>query len=132
LLDAGHHLVILYPIPSVGWNLPQEFLRCFKNSDAQISIDELKENPITTSYEVYKQRTQSSFDLFDSVTHQNIHRVYPHQLFCDLAIKARCVTHDTEHLYYYDDDHPSVKGAEMITSLLVDAVAIAGAELRSQ
>ena len=132
LLDGGHHLVILYPIPSVGWNLPQEFLRRFKNADAQISIDELRVNPITTSYEVYRQRTKSSFDLFDSVTHQNIHRVYPHQLFCDLEIKARCVTHDTEFLYYYDDDHPSVKGAEMITSLLVDAVAIAGVELRSQ
>jgi len=132
LLDLGHHLVILYPIPNVGWNLPQEFLRRFKNADASTSIDELKINPITTSYEVYKLRTQSTFELFDSITHQNIHRVYPDQLFCDLIIEARCVTHDTESLFYYDDDHPSVKGAEMITSLLEEAVSIAEAELKSQ
>jgi len=132
LLDLGHHLVILYPIPSVGWNLPQEFLRRFKNADASTSIDELKINPITTSYEVYKLRSQSTFELFDSITHQNIHRVYPDQLFCDLIIQARCVTHDTEWLFYYDDDHPSIKGAEMITSLLEEAVLIAEAELKSQ
>ena len=61
--------------------------------------------PITTSYQVYKDRTKSSFSLLDSIEGKNIYRVYPHELFCDNDLKNRCITHDDKSLFYVDEEH---------------------------
>ena len=77
---------------------------------------------ITTSYKVYQNRTKSSFKLLDSIQGNNIHRVYPHLLFCDTTIKGRCITHDNKDIYYTDDDHTFLKGTEMINDLIIKKI----------
>ena len=77
---------------------------------------------ITTSFDVYEDRTKSSFDLLDSIQSENIYRVYPHTLFCNTTIKSRCITHDDKNIFYIDDDHPSLKGAEMINDLIIKEI----------
>ena len=77
---------------------------------------------MTTSYEVYKDRTKTSFELLDSILGSNIYRVYPHKLFCNTTIKDRCLTHDDKNIFYSDDDHPSYKGAEMINDLIMKEI----------
>jgi hypothetical protein len=80
----------------------------------------LMSNPITTSYKRYKKRTKSSFELLDSIEHQNLYRVYPHQLVCDSAIAGRCVTYDENKTLYSDDDHPSHNLAALINSQIIE------------
>ena len=58
----------------------------------------------------------------DSIKGENIYRVYPYTLFCNTTIKDRCVTHDSKNIFYYDDDHPSTKGAEMINDLIIKEI----------
>ena len=77
---------------------------------------------ITTSFNVFKERTKSSFELLDSIQSNNIYRVYPHKLFCDTTIKDRCVTHDDKNIFYADYDHPSIKGSEMINDLIMKEI----------
>ena len=60
----------------------------------------IPKNYLTTSYEVYKKRTKSSFELLDSIKGNRINRVYPHKLFCDTTIKNRCITHDDKNIFY--------------------------------
>jgi hypothetical protein len=84
------------------------------------SMQGLISNPITTSYERYRQRTKSSFELLDSIEHQNLYRVYPHQLVCDSAIAGRCVTYDENKTLYSDDDHPSHNLAALINSQIIE------------
>ena len=76
----------------------------------------------TTSFDVYKERTKSSFELLDSIKGENIYRVYPHKLFCNTKIKNRCLTHDDKDIFYIDEDHPSLKGAEMISDLIIKEI----------
>lgn len=71
---------------------------------------------------MYKNRTNSSFELLDSIQGDNIYRVYPHKLFCDTTIKDRCVTHDDKNIFYADSNHPSLKGAEMINDLIMKEI----------
>ena len=85
-------------------------------------LKEHKLDFVTTSYEVYKNRTQSTFELLDSIQGENIYRVYPHRLFCDTIIKDRCATHDDKNIFYSDDDHPSLQGAEMINNLIMKEI----------
>ena len=61
--------------------------------------------------------------MFDSISHPNFHRIYPHKLFCDNRIKKRCVTHDSENVYYFDDDHLSVVGAKILNEIVISKVS---------
>ena len=86
-----------------------------------IGIVDKKKN-FLLNYKVFKDRTKSSFELFDSIQSDNIYRVYPHKLFCDTTIKNRCVTHDDKNIFYADEDHPSFKGAEIINDLIMKEI----------
>ncbi len=114
---SNNKILLIYPIPEVGWNPNQKILSQWVKRD-KFSKNFNLEN-ITTSYDVYKNRTRSSFELLDSIQGENIYKVYPHKLFCDTIIKNSCVTHDDKNIFYSDKNHPSIKGAEMINDLLI-------------
>ena len=121
-LSKKNHVILVYPIPEVGWNFPQKL---FNQIPKKISLKKdffIPKNYITSSYQVYKNRVKSSFELLNSIQGDNIYRVYPHTLFCDTIIKDRCVTHDDKNIFYADDDHPSSKGAEMINDLIIKEI----------
>ena len=120
-LSLNNKVILVYPIPEVGWNVEQKLLNASQKK-LIFKKNYFKEDFITTSYEVYKDRTQSSFKLLDSIQGVNIHRVYPHTLFCNTIIKSRCITHDDKNIFYSDDDHPSTKGAEKINDLILQEI----------
>jgi len=117
-LSKKHKIILLYPIPEVGLDPKRKI---FVNRNNKF-LKEHKLDFVTTSYEVYKNRTQSTFELLDSIQGENIYRVYPHRLFCDTIIKDRCATHDDKNIFYSDDDHPSLQGAEMINNLIMKEI----------
>lgn len=128
LVDDGHQIILIYPIPEVGINVPKYIFNAVKGKN----ISEIRSvfTPLTTSFAVYKERSKSTFDLFDSIKSTNIHRVYPHILFCDNQVKERCVTHNDEDVFYADDDHLSAKGADMIVDLIMEQIVKAEANIR--
>ena len=121
-LSKNNKVILIYPIPEVGWNLPSKLFNSLPDKADLISDYLIPKNFITTSFNVYKKRTKSSFELLDSIEGKNIHRVYPHALFCDTTIKNRCTTHDDKNMFYIDDNHPSSKGAEMINDLILNEI----------
>ena len=42
--------------------------------------------------------------------------------FVTQLLKDRCVTHDDKNIFYADDDHPSIKGSEMINDLIMKEI----------
>jgi hypothetical protein len=77
---------------------------------------------VTTSFEVYKERTKLSFDLLDKIQNDNIYRVYPHKHFCDNQIKNRCVSNSKDKIYYFNDDHLSLQGSTFVVKDIVDII----------
>ena len=118
LLDKNHKILLVYPIPEVGWHVPKKINSNWKNR----FFNNKYKNQITTSFQVYKKRTKESFELLDSIEHKNLYRVYPHTLYCDNKIKNRCVTHNEKHVFYSDDDHPSMVGSTMINNLIIEKI----------
>lgn len=112
LTNKNISIILVYPIPEVGFDISTRLkkYKFFSN------------NLLDTSFDVFKERTKSSFELLDSIKGENIYRVYPHTLFCNTTIKDRCVTHEDDIIFYYDDDHPSLKGAEMINDLIIKEI----------
>jgi len=120
-LSQKNKIILIYPIPEVGWDVPKKVYLQWINRKNQVSGNFTLKN-INTSYQVYQNRTKSSFELLDTIQSDNVYRVYPHTLFCDTLIEDRCVTHDDKNIFYRDDDHPSLKGSEMINDLVIKEI----------
>lgn len=121
LLNNNHKVILIYPIPEVGWNVPKKMIIDMPKNKKFIN-NFMKSYNLTTSYDVYKNRTYKSFKILDSITHKDLYRVYPHTLFCDNTIKDRCVTHNLKDIFYSDDDHLSIKGSELVSELILDEI----------
>jgi hypothetical protein len=121
-LKKKNKIILVYPFPETGFNVPNKLLSLMPRDKNKIIEYLVIKNYITTSYKVYKDRTKSSFELLDYIEGKNIYRVYPHTLFCDTIIKDRCIAHDDKDIFYSDDDHPSLKGSEMINDLIMKEI----------
>ena len=118
-LAKKNKIILIYPFPEAGWHVTKKILNLSKINNKNTEEYLIPKNYITTSYDVYKKRTKSSFKLLDSINGKNIHRIYPDKLFCNTIMKDRCLTHDNENMFYIDDDHPSIRAAEMINNLIM-------------
>ncbi len=117
-LSKENKIMLIYPIPEVGWNpLRKIYLQWVNKKN---NSNQFKLSNVTTSFDVYSLRAKTTFNLFDSIKNKNIYRVYPDNLFCNSIIKNRCITHDNNNLFYIDDDHLSLKGAEILNNLIMN------------
>ena len=113
IVDQGHKLILVYPVPEMGFNVPNHF----KNSFFRLRKLNNFEIPILTgSYDVYKKRNEFVFSVLDSAKDKNIYRVYPHKSFCDIFIKNKCVANDDKSIFYNDDDHLSLDGSKFVVN----------------
>jgi len=119
-VDLGHTLVLVYPVPEVGLHIPNRFRTLLKNT--RVLSDRmgiLEAAPVTTSYSVYKNRTEKTNAILHAVTGDSnrLIRVYPNRLLCSESTQ-RCRTHSNEALYYFDDDHLSIHGAKLVVDVI--------------
>lgn len=112
---SGHSVILIYPIPEVGWHVPKTLQKRI-DGNYYNARDIVLENPLTTSYDVFLERSFSAYNLLDSITGKNIYRVFPESIFCNKSFSGRCVTHDQENAYYRDDDHLSDFGAYLLVT----------------
>ena len=117
LLNNYQNVILIYPIPEVGWHVPKEL---FKQKKSYLITKHF--DPVTTSYDVYKKRSKESFELLDSFQHPNLYRVYPHTLFCNNKIPGRCITHTDKDIFYGDGHHLSLKGSELVNELIMNKI----------
>jgi peptidoglycan/LPS O-acetylase OafA/YrhL len=115
--SLGHEIVLVYPVPEVGWHVPKlvqkELAKSILPSQKATKYGEFS---ISTPYDIYVKRTDKAYKALDGVSGSKIRRIYPSDVFC---ASGSCSAKGKKHLYYYDDDHLSTHGAK----LLVDEIA---------
>jgi peptidoglycan/LPS O-acetylase OafA/YrhL len=116
IVNQGHKLIIVYPVPVHRTFLPQDLLN--KISKHKNNIND-RIPIISSNYESFKTGNKLIFEILDSLQNPNIYRVYPHKLFCDKQIKNRCIANDQKKLFYYDNNHLSLKGSELVVDEIV-------------
>ena len=120
-LSKNNKIILLYPIPEVGFDPNKKLYSQWINRKNKFSQDYVFDY-FTTSFKVFQQRNKSSFELLDSIKGENIYRVFPHKLFCNTIIKDRCITHNDEVVFYVDKHHPSLKGSHYINELIINEI----------
>ena len=122
ILDLGHKIILVYPVPEVGFNVSQ---RIINNNSKYLEKLKMRDDKIinySTDYNVYKKRNKKIFEIFDNIKNNNLYRVYPHNYFCDTILKNRCITNNKDILFYYDSDHLSLDGSKFVVDSIVKII----------
>lgn len=116
LLQMGKKVILVYPIPEVGWNVPRYVRNHFlSNGDQAFS-------PKTgsTSHDVFRNRNSRAYEALDSIgEHPGLYRVYPEKIFCNKLVRGRCIVQKDNLLLYADDDHLSDAGAALVVKDII-------------
>ena len=119
LTANNHKIILIYPIPEVGWDVPSKLYSKMPKNITNIEKYMKKENFITTSYEIFKERNKKSFEFLDKFQDVNIKRIYPHKLFCETQILGRCLANDSDNIFYSDSNHLSKAGNKLLVDLIL-------------
>jgi peptidoglycan/LPS O-acetylase OafA/YrhL len=110
LADMSRAIVTIDPIPEAGWDVPVWMAR---NSLGQ---NQVMEDLATPRYR-YKERAGKAQDIFREIDRDDVILVDTESIFChdDVCDNAR-----GGELFYYDDDHLSLKGAQLVADKIQD------------
>lgn len=114
-LASNFNVVLVYPIPEAGWNVPERAFKLARFGNAPLNL--------TTSFDRYIERSLDVITIFDrlAATLPRVHAARVYKVMCSEASR-RCVNADVNGVYYFDDDHLSNAGARLIEGVIVDAV----------
>ena len=123
-LDVGHTVVLVYPIPKPKTHVPKAIQQAAADVAKDAQLAELEKLALGSTPEEHRAYTRLARSMFDSIaSHQNLMRLDPAPLFCTAAAR-RCRTFNRESLYYYDRQHLSPAGAEIVVAEIVKRLAL--------
>jgi peptidoglycan/LPS O-acetylase OafA/YrhL len=118
ILKSGRKLILVYPVPEMGWTVPERLSKIYAIKNSLIKED------ASTLYSVYKTRNQRAVAALDAIgEHENLIRIKPDQILCDTIVKNRCAAHLNSEPLYYDDDHLSSMGAKLVVREIMKHVS---------
>lgn len=114
LLNKGHYIILVYPIPESGWNTPRKIYQNYLLNNANADI--------LTSHEVFIKRTARTINFFDSIKHPRLFKIQPELLFCNKYVDKKCVVYHNNISYFSDEVHPSSYGTMLINNLIIEKI----------
>ncbi len=115
LLDMGKKVILVYPIPEVGWNVPVYA--------AKLALVDKSDTTLSTSHERYRTRNARAIATLDSIgTHTRLVRIYPELSFCDTQVKERCIAITDSQALYRDTNHLTNGGARYLTRQIANSL----------
>ena len=117
LLDSGLRVVLVYPIPEAGWNVPEELARRREASPDPVTL--------STPRAAYDARQQAVIAAFDAIDRPRLWRVRPADLLCEQVEPGRCVQSRGDQPLYFDESHLNNAGAALIAPSIIAAAEAA-------
>lgn len=116
-------VVLVYPIPEAGWDVPQLMARRAMFGGSPDGASEGA--PLSTSSAVYRRRNGAVLAAFDALADKGVRAVRPDRLLCDTVLPGRCLNALDGQVLYYDSNHLSRHGAELLAPLIREQVVAA-------
>jgi peptidoglycan/LPS O-acetylase OafA/YrhL len=114
ILESGRKVILIYPMPEAGWDVPARLAKIYKSNG------EIRAEDASTSYIRFIERNKDAYIALDSLgDHKNLIRIKPEKLLCNTYVENRCVTHINGTPLYFDDNHLSNAGAQIINDEII-------------
>ena len=110
--SVGKKVVVLYPVPEAGWDIPRYNFTTYAKTGAVQPI-------VSTSYDLFKRRNGFATRVLDEFKAPNLFRIRPENYFCNTYMADRCVAQKDFIPFYYDTNHLSTAGAKPLTDDIV-------------
>ena len=123
LLENDVKVLLVYPIPSVDFDVVKRLMNEIPKSSFNVS-KYLKNNKLTTELKDYFDQNKNILNIFNSINHPNLIKVFPEKIFCDTGISKKCFTHDEKNIFYSDKQHLALKGTEMLANEIYSKLKI--------
>ncbi|MBB4195289.1 peptidoglycan/LPS O-acetylase OafA/YrhL [Rhizobium aethiopicum] len=109
---TGKRVVVVYPIPELGWNIAKVNLRHGPG------LSEL-----STSEALYLERNKFVLGVLDNIAaSETLRKVRPADVLCSKGGDGRCFGQRDGVPLYYDDDHLSARGADLVADEILKAL----------
>jgi peptidoglycan/LPS O-acetylase OafA/YrhL len=118
ILNSGRRVVLIYPIPEMGWNVPARLAKLKMRSGS------LEASDASTSYDIFKTRNADAIGVLDGIQNPNLYRIRPEELLCNSFVKDRCAAHLNGEPFYFDDNHLSAFGSEPVADQIVKTLTL--------
>jgi peptidoglycan/LPS O-acetylase OafA/YrhL len=114
-LARSYNVVLVYPIPEAGWDVPNHLARIMQFEGSEMNL--------TTSFTAYEQRTQEVNVLFDRLVEElpKVFGARVQEAICSEEM-GRCLNADQHGVYYFDNNHLSNAGARLVAPIIVEAI----------
>lgn len=120
LLNAGKTVVLVYPVPEVGWNVPQHMSHIAR-------FDSVQKASSSTSLYIFRRRSKNAYEQLNMLNeHPKLLKIYPERIFCNTVISDRCIVQYDGKLLYSDDDHLNSIGSDMLSKVILRNMKING------
>ena len=120
VIAMGKTVILVYPVPEVGWNVPMTLYKLNHIHGYGNLAQERRD--INTSFAQYLTRNREVLQAFDQLDSSRLVRIKPAALWCNTVLQGRCVASINGSPLYWDDDHVSPLGAQMIFQSLPEHV----------
>ena len=121
LRAMGKQVVLVYPVPEVGWHVPHRLALMQMRGQPEAS-------PLSTASWRYEQRHGPVIQAFDHWVQSDPGSlaVRTGMLFCGAGPTGRCLAQDAGTPLYYDDNHLNRQGAQRVVSAMAQWLAHGG------
>ena len=104
LIDNSKKLILIYPIPELGYYPLEPYLYKFYNINDEITYDII----------YWQNYSKEVNNLFNQLIDTKIVRINPEKIFCNNFFLNSCTSSFNGVFYYYDDDHLTRDGAKLV------------------
>ena len=60
--------------------------------------------------------------IYKTITNENTYKISSEKIFCDSIVKDECVGAFKDQVFYYDDNHISIDGANLIGQEIIKKI----------
>jgi hypothetical protein len=114
LLDTNNRLFLIFPTPEFAINIAKTNWLYFKSNSELLDT-------ISTPSNDYRTRNKFVVNVFNSFAgRDNYYPVTTSDIFCDSYLMDRCVAQYQTVPFFYDDDHLSDVGAQLVINKFIN------------
>jgi len=118
IVASGRNLIIVYPVPELGWDAPKLLSKHLRFSDIKLT-----QSLGAVAYTSFLERNKNAYLTLDKVGGlKSVERIYPSDTLCNPELDL-CLAHMDGIPLYYDDDHLSPYAADIISRHILSLLA---------
>ena len=104
LIKNSKKLILIYPIPELGYFPLEPYLYKFYNLNDEITYD--------IGY--WKEYSEEVNNRLNGLINKEVVKINTEEIFCETIFLNRCTSSSNGIFYYYDDDHLTRDGARLV------------------